>query len=79
MASDGSELPAGEAAAAAAATVDLLPARDYEWCGATRRNVPQLLGGQEVEVPLQVRHACKPLYTATSVMHTSLSCRAKAH
>ena len=32
-----------------------VPARDYAWCGATRINVPQLLGGAEVEVTLQVR------------------------
>ena len=31
------------------------PARDYVWCGATRVNVPQLLGGAEVDIPLQVR------------------------
>ncbi len=31
------------------------PARDYVWCGATRVNVPQLLGGAEVNIPLQVR------------------------
>ena len=32
-----------------------VPARDYAWCGATRINVPQLLGGAEVDVTLQVR------------------------
>ena len=55
-------LPADAGALQAASSVPLAvprpepaPARDYAWCGATRINVPHLLGGAEVDVMLQVR------------------------
>ena len=58
VAADASPLQAAGSAPLAAPRPEPVPARDYAWCGATRVNVPQLIGGAEVDVTLQVRILC---------------------